>query len=46
MSNIDPKHIKEAKDYLDWKIKYIREEKKEENKKIGFFKRIMRKLFS
>jgi len=42
MNKIDLKHIKEAKDYLDWKIKYI----KKEDKKIGFFRRILRKLFS
>jgi len=42
MSKLEPYHIKEAKDYLDWKIKYL----KKEDKKIGFFRRILRKLFS
>jgi len=42
MNKINPIHTKEAKDYLDWKLEYIKREKK----KVGFFKRIIRKLFS
>ncbi len=42
MNKLEPRHIKEASDYLDWKLEYM----KKKHLKQGFLKRILKKLFS
>jgi len=42
MNKFEPKKIKEAGEYLEWKLEQV----KRKHMKQGFFKRIIKKLFS
>ncbi len=42
MNKFNPKYLKEAREYLEWKL----EQTKKRYEKVSFLKRILKKLFS